>query len=72
MRHDELNKLVRRKPFRPFNLDLVNGQTFYFDDPESFIITRGDLHTTDKDFELVLINLALVSTVRFHGETLSS
>jgi hypothetical protein len=63
VRKEELDKIAGARPFKPFEVRLVDGRTFRFNTPEGFVISRSALTTLDKEGELLLISLPLIATV---------
>lgn len=43
MRPDDINALLRRKPFQPFRVHLSNGQIYDVRHPEQAIVTRNTM-----------------------------
>lgn len=64
MRKEELDKVARQRPFQPFEVRLVDGRVFRFSSPEQFIVSRSAIHTLDEAGDGLLINLALIATLR--------
>jgi len=64
VRKEEFDPIARQRPFQPFEVRLVDGRKFRFRSPEQFIVSRSAIHTLDGQGNGLLINLALISTVR--------
>jgi len=63
VRKEEFEKIARQKPFKRFEVRLVDGRKFLFTSPEQFIVGRTTIAALDEDGEYVLINLGRVATV---------
>ena len=64
MRKEELDTIARQRPFRPFEVRLIDGRKFRFYSPEQFIVSRSAIYTLDKNGDGLLISLDLIATIR--------
>lgn len=64
MRQADFERIARDKPFRPFEVQLVDGRKYQFKSPEEFVVGKSVILTIDKKGLPLLINLGLVSTVQ--------
>jgi hypothetical protein len=62
---DQLRALVRQRPFRPFEIELLDGQRLWIDDPQALGFDGGGGSFIDPDEEIHFFNHA---TVRRIGE----
>lgn len=67
MRKEEFDKVARKRPFQPFTVRLIDGQTFTFKSPEQFIVSNSAILTLDKEGDGLLINLGLIATVHLRN-----
>ena len=68
MMKEDLERDIRKRPFRPFEVELADGKKFRFESSEGFFVSRSAIHTLDNEGEVLLISLGLISTVRVQDE----
>ena len=66
MRKEELDRLVRQRPFVPFTVRLVDGRAYRFDSPEQLIVSRSTVYTLDKNNDGRHLNRVLVASAHAH------
>lgn len=64
MRKEDFERIAREKPFKAFEVRLVDGRAFRFTSPEQFIVCRSVVVTPDENEAPLLINLNLIATVQ--------
>jgi len=64
MRKEELDQVVRKRPFDPIEVRLVDGRVFRFDSPEQFIVSRSAIHTLDEEEDGLLTSPGLIATIK--------
>ncbi len=67
MSKEEVDEIARKKPFRPFEVRLVDGERWVFRSPEQFIVSRTAIHTLDRKGNGHLLSLPLISKIRILG-----
>jgi len=55
---------VSRRPFQPFEIQMVDGQRFRFVSIEQFIVGRDDIAALTKSGMIVHFSIGLISTIR--------
>ena len=63
MRKESVDKFATRRPFKPFEIRLIDGQRFRFTRLEQFIVSRNEVATLDRKGSLLLISLGLIATI---------
>lgn len=64
MRKADIDSWARRRPFLPFEVQLVDGQRFRFQSPEQLIVDRTAIFTLDEKGDGMFISLDMIATVR--------
>jgi hypothetical protein len=64
VRPEEIEKIARQKPFRPFVVEMIDGTRYRFKSPENFFVSRSAIHTLDRDKNPLLISLVMIAAVR--------
>ncbi len=55
---------VSRRPFRPFEVRMVDGQRFRFTSIEQFIVGRDDIAALTRKGDIVHFSIGLITTIR--------
>ena len=63
MHKEEIDKLIRAKPFAPFEVRMVDGQKYRFRSPEQLIVSRSAILTLDKNNDVEIISLVMIASV---------
>lgn len=58
-----MDAVARQKPFKSFEVRLVDGRTFTFRTPEQFVVSLSAIHTLDEHGDGLLINLARIASI---------
>jgi hypothetical protein len=64
MTKKSVDAYVSRRPFRPFEVRMVDGQRFRFTSVEQFIVGRDDIAALTKTGTIVHLSLGLIVTIR--------
>lgn len=64
MRKADVDSFATRRPFEPFEVRLVDGQTYRFRRMEELLVGRTTLVALTGKGDIVLINMSLISTIR--------
>ena len=64
MTKKSVDAYVSRRPFRPFEVRMVDGQRFRFTSMEQFIVGRDDIAALNKAGVIVHFSIGLISTLR--------
>jgi len=64
VRKEDVDEFAARRPFKPFEVRLVDGQRFRFTKVEQFIVGRSIIAALSRDGNVIHISIALISTVR--------
>jgi len=69
MRRDEVEKIVQERPFRPFEIRLVDGERWNFSSPEQYVLTKGTIKAQDRKgwTHYLDLNLILKITIMNDG-----
>ena len=63
MRKKEVDLYASARPFKPFEVRLVDGQRFRFDRIEQFLVAQHHILTLDRKADAVYISIALITTI---------
>lgn len=63
MRKADFDKVAGERPFRPFEVRLVDGRVYRFKSPEGFVVSPTAVFTLDAKGEVLVISLGLVATL---------
>jgi hypothetical protein len=63
MRKAEVDRFALRRPFRPFEVRLVDGRRFQFKKVEEFLTGRYELITVDRKGLPRFISIGLITTI---------
>ena len=63
MHKEEIDKLIRAKPFVPFEVRMVDGKKYRFRSPEQLIVSRSAILTLDKNNDVEIISLVMISSI---------
>lgn len=67
--HEEIRKAQRSWPFRPFLLQMADGQSFWIDHPELMFLTRNGRTVVFEHLGHVqLLDSMLITTVSIPGD----
>jgi hypothetical protein len=64
MQVDEIRKVAKARPFKPFEIRVENGGKYLIPHPENIFITNQLVVTVDEQGESILIAPEAVSTIR--------
>jgi len=64
MTKKSVDALVFRRPFRPVEVRMVDGQRFRLNSIEQFIVGRDDIAALTKSGMIVHFSIGLISTIR--------
>lgn len=63
MRKEDVDQFAAKRPFEPFEIQLVGGRRVQFKYIEQFIVGRSTLVTTDRRGEIELISIGLIESI---------
>jgi len=63
MRKADVDEYAAARPFRPFEIRMVDGQRFRFNRIEQFLVAREHLITLDRRARAVWISIGLITTI---------
>ena len=63
MNKGAIDKFAAQRPFKPFEIRLVDGRRFRFSRIEQFVVARDVIMTLDRKGDPVHISLGLITTV---------
>ena len=63
MTKQDVDKFAGKRPFEPFEIQLVGGRRFQFKYIEQFIVGRTTLVTTDRRGEIQHISIGLIESI---------
>lgn len=63
MRKEDVDKVAAARPFRPFEIRLVDGQRYRFHRIEQFLVSRDHVLTLDRKARPVYISIGLITTI---------
>ena len=63
VRKEDIDRYARQRPFKPFEIRLVDGQRFRFSSIEDFLVGRNMLAALDRDGVIIHINMDLIATI---------
>ena len=63
MRKRDVDQYAKARPFRPFEIKLVDGQRFRFNRIEQFLVSQDHVLTLDRRARPVYISIGLITTV---------
>ncbi len=66
MRKEEIDNILKQRPFHPFEIRLVDGRTYRFVSPDQLLVNRSAIYTLDENQDGLFINLGLIATIHVH------
>lgn len=63
VRKEDIDEFAAQRPFRPFEVHLVDGKRYRFSKIEQFLVGRTTLAALDRKGHLRLISLGLITEV---------
>ena len=63
MTKDDVDKFAAKRPFEPFEIQLVGGRRYQFKAIEQFIVGRTTMVTTDRRGDIQHISIGLIETI---------
>ncbi len=63
MRKRDVDQYAGARPFRPFEIKLVDGQRFRFNRIEQFLVSQDHVLTLDRRAHPVYISIGLITTI---------
>jgi hypothetical protein len=63
MRKESVDQFASARPFKPFEIRLVDGHRFRFNRIEQFLVGRDHVITLNRRAETVFISIGLISTI---------
>ena len=60
---EEIDQLIRKKPFEPIEIRLVDGRKYRFTSPEQLFVSRSMIHTLDKNGDAEFISLIMIASI---------
>jgi hypothetical protein len=63
MRKEDVDRFAAARPFKPFEIRLVDGQRYRFSRIEQFLVARNHVLTLNRRAEPVYISIGLISTI---------
>lgn len=63
IRKKDVDKYTVARPFKPFEVGMVDGQRFRFTKLEQFLAGRDTLVTLDRRGDAVFISIGLITTI---------
>jgi hypothetical protein len=64
MRKEDVEKLLRERPFKPFEVRMIDGHRFRFHSPEQILVSNGAIWTLDGKGDVMVISLGLIAALR--------